>query len=378
MRCRTLTTVLLAGCVTACGTASNSTVDTDPAAPSTSSTSARDVTAAADEVEPLEVTDRPSTTSQAVSPVSTTPPTTGASVAPCDEDVILGVVADALSDPPRIVVVEVSIPECANGYARVWAVPDNSMCDPGSSDSECFAEEQVFLIDRSGTWEVLAQGTGIECWDEHMRDPEVVAACTALGWPAAGETEPPPTGQPTAEPTLEQVLDPYEMAAASGHGLRSFSVDDCYRGGWGSDSADTSQPATHGDVVLCGGQSEPPAELGSLLVVVVDDAGTTASLWDTFESGERLALWTSEEQSLPFDAMAGQLCREFLAHPRLDGWLTDPVDTELGSARNAYVLVLAYWFLEGQPTRMDVDDNGIPCETLFPPDVVADVWAGDF
>lgn len=35
---------------------------------------------------------------------------------------------------------------------------------------------------------------------------------------------------------------------------------------------------------------------------------------------------------------------------------------------------LVYWFLEGQPDRMDEDGDGIPCETLYAPEVVADVW----
>jgi hypothetical protein len=288
MRRWVLVAVLLAGSLTACGTTSDSALDTDAVVTSTSSTTQPDV-AAADNATP------------SVSPNSTLASTT----------------------------VRVAEPESTGEVAEASTTTEPAVTEPESTT-------------------------------------------------AAGATELPPTAQPAVGPTLEEILDPYEAAAVSGHGLQSFAVDDCYRNGWGSDLADTNQLATQGDVLLCGGQSEPPTELGSLLVVVVDDAGTTASLWETVDSGERLALWSSGEQSLPFDTASGQLCREFLANPVLDGWLTDPFYVERGSTRNAYVLVLAYWFLEGQPMRMDVDGNGIPCETLFPSDVADDVWAGDF
>ena len=42
----------------------------------------------------------------------------------------------------------------------------------------------------------------------------------------------------------------------------------------------------------------------------------------------------------------------------------------------AYHWALTYWFEQGQPVVMDVDDNGVPCELLFDSAVVATVWAG--
>ena len=42
----------------------------------------------------------------------------------------------------------------------------------------------------------------------------------------------------------------------------------------------------------------------------------------------------------------------------------------------AYQWALAYWFLEGEPDRMDIDGNGIPCELLFDTAAIAEVLAG--
>ncbi len=37
---------------------------------------------------------------------------------------------------------------------------------------------------------------------------------------------------------------------------------------------------------------------------------------------------------------------------------------------------LVYWSLEGEPDRMDADQNGVPCETLYDTAVVNNVLAG--
>ena len=43
---------------------------------------------------------------------------------------------------------------------------------------------------------------------------------------------------------------------------------------------------------------------------------------------------------------------------------------------SGYFWSLVYWSLEGEPDRMDADLNGIPCETLYGPDVAAQVLDG--
>lgn len=67
----------------------------------------------------------------------------------------------------------VTVDECQNGYARVFAIPGN--VPPGSS----YDNEQVFLAWSGGRWKVLASGTGIGCGDADI-SPELRKACRAL------------------------------------------------------------------------------------------------------------------------------------------------------------------------------------------------------
>lgn len=39
-----------------------------------------------------------------------------------------------------------------------------------------------------------------------------------------------------------------------------------------------------------------------------------------------------------------------------------------------YTAAVAYWQSQGQPPRMDVDGNGRPCETVYPPAAVQAFW----
>ena len=59
-------------------------------------------------------------------------------------------------------------------------------------------------------------------------------------------------------------------------------------------------------------------------------------------------------RSLP----AGLFCRDLVGRPGYQG----------------YFDLVAYWFIEGLPQRMDADRNGIPCETLVPLNDVALFW----
>ena len=62
-------------------------------------------------------------------------------------------------------------------------------------------------------------------------------------------------------------------------------------------------------------------------------------------------------------ARSGRTCREVIDEAGLDA-----IEDEL-----AYFALLGYWFIEGRPALMDIDDNGVPCE--FSPGVVDGVWA---
>jgi hypothetical protein len=45
-------------------------------------------------------------------------------------------------------------------------------------------------------------------------------------------------------------------------------------------------------------------------------------------------------------------------------------DLGLPDDRSGYERAVAYWMLEGAPDRMDADRNGVPCETVFSTDTV--------
>jgi hypothetical protein len=40
----------------------------------------------------------------------------------------------------------------------------------------------------------------------------------------------------------------------------------------------------------------------------------------------------------------------------------------------SYSAAVDYWRMHGQPNQMDIDRNGIPCETVYPPSDVSDYW----
>jgi hypothetical protein len=55
-----------------------------------------------------------------------------------------------------------------------------------------------------------------------------------------------------------------------------------------------------------------------------------------------------------------------------------PFDAPPGDkyAAENYVYTVAYFFTDGRPALMDVDGDGIPCETIYPTEVVDTVWSG--
>jgi hypothetical protein len=126
---------------------------------------------------------------QQVESATTTPPapeadlatTTTAEVvaAACTADALLPVVAALFPENDMWNIVDVDVADCQNGYARVFAIADQSICDVDTP--QCLEAEQVFLEDRGGTWEYLTSGTGISCGDPSDLGTEMVAACEALG-----------------------------------------------------------------------------------------------------------------------------------------------------------------------------------------------------
>jgi hypothetical protein len=99
--------------------------------------------------------------------------------AACAAEALLPVVAALFPENDMWNIVDVDVADCQNGYARVFAIADQSVCDVDTP--QCLEAEQIFLADRGGTWEYLTSGTGISCGDPSDLGAEMVAACEALG-----------------------------------------------------------------------------------------------------------------------------------------------------------------------------------------------------
>ncbi len=125
---------------------------------------------------------------------------------------------------------------------------------------------------------------------------------------------------------------------------------------------DQSRILRRGDTVNC--QTSVAGLPHAWHLIVLDDRGT--------------ATWVDVTgASPPPRAPDGLLCREYLARPEFEAAMRAFGESPpWNDSVLAYHWVLAYWFEQGQPARMDVDGNGLPCELLFDPAVVAAVWAG--
>ena len=102
-------------------------------------------------------------------------------------------------------------------------------------------------------------------------------------------------------------------------------------------------------------------------LIVLDDNGTITWWWVGSDAVTHVPA-----------APGGLLCREYVDTDNFNDAMTwvgasPPWNDDL----LAYQWALAYWFLEDEPDRMDVDGNGVPCELLFDHDVIAEVWAGN-
>ena len=200
---------------------------------------------------------------------------------------------------------------------------------------------------------------GIPC--ELLFDPDVVAEVWGTSVPSR------PRPEAAGGVTLQDVLGRYEARALRSGNYTSFEIGPCgatesFLFDFQSDPLDPSRVVGRGDVALCAITNvAPPSEPGDILVIVVDHSGSTTS----FQA-------SSGEYGVPFTSEAGLTCEQFFDNPDVAGWESDPNFHYPG-----YTLALAYWFVEGEPAHMDTDGNGVPCEQLFPADVVSSVWAGD-
>lgn len=263
---------------------------------------------------------------------STGPTGTSAQPASCSAGALQPVVAAAL-DSAIVTVGSITISECRNGYARVFAravQPNNE-------------SEQVFLRATAGRWTYLTSGTGITCETEtDFKPAELEDACLALGLRPTLSTY---TDLVTREAVAAGIAPP-----AGSHGFGCTTA----HGGLGA-----------GSILVCRPDPEPTeGQFPILVVLVLDDRVHVA--WA--QAGvENPGLNPDALRSL---AKPGLNCTQLQADPefaRVAAIMND---------RTTYFAAVEYWFLEGRPTRMDADSNGIPCETRFDAAVVRALWAG--
>jgi hypothetical protein len=151
-----------------------------------------------------------------------------------------------------------------------------------------------------------------------------------------------------------------QIEAELSSGSTKYSLASCYGPDRYTDpahavSVDPVSRPRRGTVLICGITSTPPTSAGSALLVVVDDKGTF-----TWESASDLPDWAF------FAKRVGRSCREFVDDPYFSGSLPEAV----------YKIVVADWFLEHEPARLDTDHDGVPCEDDFSQQAVTSVWAG--
>jgi len=128
-------------------------------------------------------------------------------------------------------------------------------------------------------------------------------------------------------------------------------------------------PLTAGSVVTCLPSPLPlEGQYPELTALVMDGSGTIAvAIGGLFHMALNPSIVAKE-------VPAGLNCTNLLAPDSEFSSMADYLD---GASR--YFGTVLYWFLEGRPSPlMDIDENGIPCETLYESDTVIDVWDGGF
>lgn len=180
---------------------------------------------------------------------------------------------------------------------------------------------------------------------------------------------------PGSDLSLDQILGQREMWMISNSNYATYSIEPCWTrdtdetppyGIFQADPVDLTAVVRAGDVFICSVRTEPVGEPGNLLLAVLTDDGLVATQQSS-----------SGEESLPFTAPRGLGCQEFIDLPDIAAWTDHDSYADWGPGA-AYRLVVAYWFVEKQPTRMDPDDDGVPCEEVVTPEVIAAAWSGDF
>lgn len=95
--------------------------------------------------------------------------------ASCAPDAFLPLLEGFDNPDLELIIDDVDVANCRNGYARVYAIPRENPTGHPQHESE-----QVFLRDVGGTWEVVESGTGISCSDRDLSS-QLLQVCDGLG-----------------------------------------------------------------------------------------------------------------------------------------------------------------------------------------------------
>ena len=192
-----------------------------------------------------------------------------------------------------------------------------------------------------------ADGNGIPC--ETVYEPAAVLAF--WGDPLPTTTTTPPLTLESLEVRLTQEWP--TAAAGSSWGPVTWACETV-----------TGGPLLTGSVVKCL-PADVPAEGQHpiITVLILDEVGTFA----VSQSG--IVYPMLDPETVVSTLGPGRLCREIADEG-------SELSVQLPEPGVKYFGTLLYWFMEGRPTRMDADGNGVPCDTLFPEAVVDAVRTG--
>lgn len=193
---------------------------------------------------------------------------------------------------------------------------------------------------------IVIAGGGVAGCQEGAIDQAVRESPTPTAPSAASATQGPVSSRPS--PTVEGLEEHLEGLIASAQHAGTLSCDG-------------SGPVTQGTALTCRwdpvGTDQPG---GPVYVAVLDDTGR-------FAFSSRISGPVLPGVAVPSDFPAGTVSCATLAEtpskPARDG-----VDFGMD-----YATVVHYWMSLGSPASMDDDGDGLPCETVYPADVVARV-----
>jgi hypothetical protein len=156
---------------------------------------------------------------------------------------------------------------------------------------------------------------------------------------------------PAAALTAERIAAQLAVVVERSEGLTEASV-----------VCDHTGPVQPGDISVCMYMAEGVGGTGPMFAVLDTSRVAWLPWWSSYPTS------TARVRVLHRYAPSGLDCRDLLS-----GAAPYPFGVSGVRPEEAVLWSIVYWILEGQPARMDVDGNGIPCESLYDAEVVASV-----